>query len=373
MYTYTRPEDMKKEGFTGYMVDETATIKPFDYKSVYRSKEFTEAMNFFDTSDTTTRCVLLAVNEADQANIMTALSSKLYQHIVDKVDDIDFGTIPRSRGDITKIENYEQLTDCINIISEIMVNYHQPTDSIETVQIALQNMKDRRDLFMKAFRMNTELPIIVYNTMTLAIVASVSYLISSCIEFIKLPDGSGFDIALNKIAVAKSKDATLFKNLVKLNKSCEKGDLDKCLNYIINQSAAKHYGEASVAVIAGVAIAAIIAGIIAIVVAVRTLVYYFYYSRTKLSDYFAIQASLLKINASNIESNLTRDDRAKREVVAKQRKWYEFFKKLSSKLQVADKVGTVKSQAEIRSNENEKYNIRDVVDQIPDSAQAALF
>ena len=62
MYTYYRPELEETGGFTGYMVDETATIKSFDYSSVYRAKEFTEAMKYFDTSDTMTRSILLAVN-----------------------------------------------------------------------------------------------------------------------------------------------------------------------------------------------------------------------------------------------------------------------------------------------------------------------
>ena len=134
MYTYYRPELEETGGFTGYMVDETATIKSFDYSSVYRAKEFTEAMKYFDTSDTMTRSILLAVNEADQGTVMTSLSNKLYKHIVDKVDDIDFGTIPESRGDITKIDNYENLVDCINIISEILQQYHQPTDTVEIVR-----------------------------------------------------------------------------------------------------------------------------------------------------------------------------------------------------------------------------------------------
>ena len=42
--------------------------------------------------------------------------------IVAKVSDIDFGTIPRSRGDITKIENYSQLMECIDILRGVICN-----------------------------------------------------------------------------------------------------------------------------------------------------------------------------------------------------------------------------------------------------------
>ena len=66
MYTYNRPVVKEETEFTGYMIDEASAIKPFDYASVYRAKEFTETMKYFDTQDTLTRNILLAVNEADQ-------------------------------------------------------------------------------------------------------------------------------------------------------------------------------------------------------------------------------------------------------------------------------------------------------------------
>ena len=68
MYTYTRPEltNNSNTSFTGYMIDEVAAIKSFDYGSIYRSKQFNEAMKYFDSEDTMTRNILLSVNEADQ-------------------------------------------------------------------------------------------------------------------------------------------------------------------------------------------------------------------------------------------------------------------------------------------------------------------
>ena len=58
---------------------------------------------------------------------------KFLPKIVEKVDDIDFGTIPRSRGDITKIENYTSLMECIDILRNIIVEYKENTLPIDTV------------------------------------------------------------------------------------------------------------------------------------------------------------------------------------------------------------------------------------------------
>lgn len=371
MYTYERSIEEQRQGFTGYMVDETSTIKYFDHDKQFRYKEFTEAMNYFNINDTMTRNILLSVNEADQGVIMTSLSNKLYKHIVDKVDDIDFGSIPNSKGDITKIDNYDQLVDCINIINEIMVAYKQPTESIETVQMTLQNMIDRVDLFTKAYKFNIEMPIIIYNTITLAIVSSVSYLISACIEFIKLPDDQGFDIALNKVSAVKSKDNILFQDLVKFNKLCDKGDLDKAMDYIFKQNSNNFAGGTFAFSVSSIVV---ITGIILLLIPIiRELVFFFYYSRVKVSDYFDTQASLLTMNAYNIENNLTREEKSRKEIASKQRKIADKFKNISNKLKVNIKTGESKTTKEISDLDKEKYKSSDVLDKVPDSANSVLF
>ena len=48
----------------------------------------------FDIHDNKTRKVLLALDETDQSSVLNSLTSKLYDNIVEKVDDIDFGDIP---------------------------------------------------------------------------------------------------------------------------------------------------------------------------------------------------------------------------------------------------------------------------------------
>lgn len=371
MYTYTRAVPKEQTEFTGWMVDESESIKSFDYNSIYRSKQFLEAMNYFDIKDTMTRNILLAVNEADQGAIMTSLSNKLYQHIVDKVDDIDFGTIPQSRGDITKIENYDGLVDCINIISEILQQYHQPTDSIEIIQIALSNMIDRTEMFTKAYKLNIEMPIIIYNTIALSIVSSVSYMISSCIEFIKLPNDQGFDIALDKTAVVKTRDHLLFKDLGKFNAMCSNGSFDKAMDYVIKQHANHFtggmfvYGAGSIALGIGV--------ILLIIPVIRELIFFFFYSRVKVSDYFDTQASLLMMNAYNIENNLSREDKSKKEIANKQRGIAEKFKKISNFFKVECKTAEAKATKETSDLDKQKYKTSDVIDSIPDSANSVLF
>ena len=352
-----------------YMVNEADNIKEFDHTKIYRSPAFQEAMKSFDITDTMTRAVLLSVNEADQNAVMTSLANKLYQHIVDKVDDIDFGTIPLSKGDITKIDNYDKLTDCINIIAEILQQYHQSTESIEIVATALQNIIDRTDMFTKAYKLNIEMPIIIYNTMALSIVSSVSYMISACIEFIKSGD-EGFQIALDKAALSKTMNNVLFKDLAKFNKICGSGEFDKAMNYVINQNTKNltgwdMYSVGSVAMVLGL--------LLLIIPLIRELIFFFYYSRCKVADYFEAQASLLTMNAYNIENNLTRGDKDKKQIASKQKKIAEKFKKIAEAIKIKNKTGEVKSQNDIKKLDSKKYKQDEVLDSIPDSSNSVLF
>ena len=223
MHNYSFMNPVKDIDTSFYMVNEEDNINDFDASKIYRSKAFTEAMERFDKEDLMTRKILLSVNEADQNVVMTSLANKLYEHIVDKVDDIDFGTIPLSKGDVTKIDNYDKLTECINIINDILQQYNQSTESIETIATALQNIIDRTDMFTKAYKFNIEMPIIIYNTIVLSIVSAVSYMISVCIDFIKSGSDQGIQISLDRVALSKTKDNVLFKDLEKFNKICSNG------------------------------------------------------------------------------------------------------------------------------------------------------
>lgn len=373
MYTYTRPEPIKESGntFTGYMVDEASIIKSFDYSSIHRSHQFNEAMEYFDKEDNMTRAILLSVNEADQNIVMTSLANKLYNHIVEKVDDIDFGTIPNSRGDISKIDNFDKLLDCINIISDILQQYNQDTAPVEIVNLAIQNMIDRTDIFEKAYKLNVEMPIIIYNTIVLSIVSSVSYMISSCIEFVKLPEDRGFDIAMDKIGAAKAKEALLFTDLKRFNKMCGDGSFDKAMDYVIKQNANNFngasfaFGASSVVVMIGI--------LLSIIPLIRELIFFFYYARAKASDYFDAQSSLLLINAYNIENNLTRDEKNKKQIADKQRKVADAFKKISNTLKVNLKTGEKKAVEETNKLDKQKYKYGEVLDSIPDSSNSVLF
>lgn len=358
--------------FTGTMV-QNEQMKSFDHNSIYRSRQFNEAMNYFDITDDMTRNVLLSVNEADQNVVMTSLSNKLYQHIVDKVDKIDFGTIPASMGDITKIDNYDNLVDCLNIITQILQQYNQPVDNtVGVINQALSNMIDRTDMFVKAHKLKVEMPIIIYNTMALSIVASTSLMITSCIEFVKLPDDQGFEIAVDKAGVNNSMNSVLFDDLRKFNKMCADGSFDKSMDYIIAGTSKGFTGGTMLAFSAS-SVAVVLGLLLLIIPVIRELIFFFYYSRASVAEYFDAQSTLLQMNAYNVENSLTRTPQNKKKIAADQRKVADVFKKIANKVRVSTKQGERDSAKEISKLDSKKYKQNEILDTVPDSANSVLF
>lgn len=396
------------------MLDANGNIIYNDNKSIYRSAIYGQVIKeYFDPYDDKTRTTLLALNEEGQESILQHLANKLYGFIVTKVYNIDFGKIPDSRGDITKIPNYAMMLDCLEILKQILEAYKQPTNSVDTITEAIQNMIDRKDMFMKAYRLNIELPIITYNTLALSIVNAVSLLITAHIEFIKLPNDGGYNIAFDSASKNNSKDSLLFNNLKEFNKMCNNKEFDKTMKYSLHGAAeetilkknptikesniepqneavfsigtllttAGNYlatgGIAAAKTIAaGVGYAAgviaahpiiagiigIFAGFLALIKIIRGLIYRFYYYRTKASDWFETYSVLIYMNSLNTQSALSKDDTQKEKWRVMQEKTAKWFKVIADKIRVDESIAEKNATNDIKKMDEMKFTVDDIAD-----------
>lgn len=183
----------------------------------------------FDLSDDYTRKYIVAMEDAQQDQLISALSVALYEKIVAKVDEIDFGTIPMSRGDITKVEGFAGTEQCLDIIRQLVLEYKQDTSIVDVVLTAIQNVKDRKHIFVKAYALNAEFPMLIYNLITLSIIRSTSLMVATCVEYIKDPTSPSMKKALNKAAYKKTMDDMMFRQLISFNNLCKDKSLDKAL------------------------------------------------------------------------------------------------------------------------------------------------
>ena len=189
---------------------------------------------YFDISDTKTRRAIISLNEdSKQDQLLSALASALYDKIVAKVDKIDFGSIPKSRGDITRVEGFDNTVECLDIIRKMVVEYKEDTKIVDVVLTAIDNVKKFKSYFMRCFSSNVDFGITLYNLIVLAIEQSVSFLISVTIQYIKDPSSQSYQISLDKAAYRDSMNNMLYQQLVTFNKSCASGEVESALKHVV--------------------------------------------------------------------------------------------------------------------------------------------
>lgn len=340
-----------------------------DEKVFYRDPVYNKAITeYFNMTDRKTTKVLTRLNEAGQNTVLMNLTSKLYDKIVSKCDDIDYGEIPATKGDITKLSKYNDMKETISIMHDILKEYNQDTGPVDELSVALSNVEARKDLFERAYRYNSELPIAMYCNVVLGIITGISYMIATSIEFIKDPGTESFRIALDKMSYAKTKDHMIYSTLKSFNKTCANKDFDRAMEAVLKASTKNFTGSV---VLGGIAIG--ILGVILVLIPVlRELIFLFYYTRMRISDFFDIQADLLQANAYALESNTTLNKTEQKKVMEKQLKTVEHFRKISNAFAIEIKKAEVSSAKEKRQDDETKMLIDDI-DGLDSSSGSALF
>lgn len=324
----------------------------------------------FDITDRETRKVLVTIDEADQNQVMGNLAAKLYDAIVKKVTDIDFGQIPASKGDITKIPNYLDMVSCLTTIRDMMIESKQSTGSADIIFLAIENMKKYQKIWEKGYFLENEMTIVFYNTIALSIVSAISLLTSATIEFIKNPQSDVIDIELAKVANHKTKDNLLFKNLDKFNKACRKGDIEKVFNEVLKAQRQLKEGTIIKESISAILFTgAMVLGLLTTVIPIlHQLTNALYCLRQNVAEYLAGEADVIRLNAEKVQYNRAKTPEQKKKIIARQHKIADHFKKWANKLMIKANKADAEAQRQIKEDRSNKSKIGDVIDEMPDSA-----
>lgn len=363
------PETYKKlKNERKFKINEEA-YHELDLSSIERSQEFNEFVyENFDLEDQTTRRVLFAMNEAEQDRVMLSMTSRLYDSIIDKVDNIDFGEIPSTRGDITKLSNYNKLKECMSLMKDMLKHFKEADKPVDILVEAISNIESRTNLWKRCYNLDIEFGMIIYNTIVLAIIESTSYILSMCVDFLKSPTSDSFEIVVDRGKLNKSKNHMLFESLEKFNSSCRKGQLDKAVEGCVKANVKNFSGGV------GLTIISVLAIIIAIIPIIKELVFLFYYTRVKASDYFEAQSNLLEINAYNLEAgDRIRTGEDAKKIAEKQMAVAARFRKISNAIAVDAKTAESKASTALVNDRKKKAVVDDVVDVAPDAMTSALF
>lgn len=336
------------------------------------TKEFKQIVSeYMDITDYKTNTRLYNLDEAEQNTVLLSLTNKLYQMIVAKIDDVEKGDIPKSRGDITRLPKYNQLKECAKTLTSIFEQYKEDTAPIKVIENAIDNLEDNSDVFVQSYMAKVDFGIMIYESVTLAVIGSLSYMIACCIEYVKDPKNDGLTIIMDKTGVAKVKEHLLYENLVKFNEACRTNDIENAIRPLIKNRTQNLFGVGGLVLVKGILIA--IPVIIALIPLVKDLVYYFFAARQRVSVYFDIQADLLEMNANELKDNPNiTTDADRKSVIRKQLQVARTFRQIADKLAVEAKTAENKADKEIKKD-NKKYRIDDVETNPADASDGPLF
>lgn len=342
----------------------------------------------YDLSDYNTKKKLLFCNEAKRIDNVEKIVNNLYIHIKNDVSGIDFGTIPKSQGVLTRVENYSNLVECINEIHDLVKNYGEKTDIPDALNTALVNIQQRERIFTKAFALNIEFPIMIYNMTVLSVVSAVSLLLGATIEYVKNGHDS-FAVSFDKVGYTKSRDHVLYQYIGQFNRNCDNGTLDKLMNEciknnltpsgsnvkestdIVNEDGVADILRGAVTFAASVVIGSqfgkvcmLVGGAVSLIIILlrnmKTIAFWYLSTRQNISDWFDQQATFLQINAENLKYR--DDDRGedhKKKVYQKQLKWVDRFRKWANKLAVVDAKASKAAEDEEKKGQRKKYEDED--------------
>lgn len=170
------------------------------------------------------------LNEEQKEMISSEMFKSILQNIMDKAKSVDTTEIDRSRGDL---KHYDMLQIIQNVIKTLQyyystaddsINYGQCSVELKKIVDSLQYLNKYSDIFKDAYRNKKTILMVTYQSVLLAILTALNYLVSESIDYSEAPNIKLKDrIQLNTInqfnAIAKFNDLCKNNDLAKLNES----------------------------------------------------------------------------------------------------------------------------------------------------------
>ena len=304
------------------------------------------------------RKFLMNLDEASTNVALDNAVSKMYEFAVTKYNKLDLETIPDSKGDIIKFTGYKIMTETLDSLDRCFkVSNATSFPDLVTVQTALRYLERNKMEFSKGFISNNSMIIMIYNSLTYGIVASINLLIAEWVDYSKLPNNVSKIIRSNKTEKSVKDQYLLLKGIEDFNKACEKGTMGKFLVQA-NKNKDKFIGVLGSAL--AMTTIAILGTAIFIVPFIREVIFSVYNIRMKLSQYLEDQANFIKINAETLNNVSDLPALERKRVKEKQLEASKKLQKLADKIVVKFDDADKKSKKEI----SKKLNVNDIRDNL---------
>lgn len=294
-----------------------------------------------EASDPEDRKYMRSMNKQDIQQINANLLQKLYESTL-KRNNCDFGDIPKTAGDFEKSKWYKPTIDCLSTLEDLLKKNRVEEPVVSSVRLAISNLLMTKPYFEEGFKLKEEWIMVVYNTIVMAVIDTVTMLIAEYMNYMVGPITEPFKLTgkTDKSRGIVSVDSlNTFNNLVK----------DNTLQNTL--TAAMHPGKKNLT--GGIAVAGlVIAGMVGITSLARLSILYFYQSRVKISEYLELESAFLEANQLSVEAaKLPPDKRQK--ILAKQEKVILNMRRLADRLKInMEDASSAARQLEKKENSN---------------------
>lgn len=284
-----------------------------------------------EASSTDDKKYMQNMSKDDIHQINGTLVQGLYHTILER-KNCDFGDIGDSKGDITKCKYYKYTQESLDLLYALMQKNNIPTTDVDTINMSIGNMKKYTSSFEQGFQLKMENLIIMYNTFVMAIVDATSMLIADYMNYLLGPEQVRYDNTGSRND--KGRGRVALTNLQLFNESCKNGNFDALMSFMTGAGRKNFIGTG--VDVAGIAITGlVIAALLAIIPIIRELIYFYYNSRVKISDYLDMQADFLELNKLSVQAS-NKSAKEKQEILKKQEKIILKCRRQADKLKIND-------------------------------------
>lgn len=284
---------------------------------------------------------IYALNEAEQAVVNDRMIGNIYQSALKK-RDIDFDTIPNSKGDLKKFSGYGNMVGTLNVVDQLSKKFGIKIPELEIVNTAISNLRTYSNIFEKAFALDIDYLVMFYNTTVYACVEATSLILSSYVEYVKTVNSLEFQLRKGKGVYGN----VCINSLDKFNQMVKKGDFTKFANGLINKGKEGFVGLTTASAMTITALA------LSIVPITRQLIYYIYDSRMRTAVYLDQQKKFLESNETLLKST-NMDLNKKNEVLKKQARIMDELDSLSDKIRVNSQLADKSANKKIKDDNKE--------------------
>lgn len=306
------------------------------------------------------RQMLMELSDYEKENAGNSAITKLYNSLLNKSLS-KFESIDASKGDITKFEGYKTMNEVIDSMEKVIkTSKAMLPRELEIVKQSISNVERLTKDFVASYKLEKEFGIIAYRHIVADILAGLSLVLSSTIEFVKNP-------TMGEVVIVTKMKETGYLPILQLesfNRLVSTGDFYKVMK-VINKSNMVQKEEAVLA--SAIAVPFIIIGsFIAVISLLREIVFYFYFGRMKLSQYLEQQAAFVDYNIIAVEASKEINPAKKKDILKKQKAASDKLMKLSDKIKVDNKMTAVQVKDQMKKEE-ESYSFSAIKDEIKTS------